>query len=123
MTVRLFELAEHPNRIAISKTENYQLDGVYFLNFNKPLQTIRWFGVYNKFIGYAMALSIPIIHQNQSDNDEDTFSVGIDRHDSSFEVIRNLWKTYYKTPNPIPKNESDGLQIIVDFSSQFPNNG
>lgn len=120
MTVRLFELAEHPNRIAICKTDNYQTDGVFFLNFNKPLETIRWFGIYNKYIGYPMALFVPIIHQNQNDND-DTFVVGLDRHDSSFDLIRNLWKKHYKTSNPIYKNELAGLEIIADFATQFPN--
>lgn len=120
MTIRLFELAEHPNRIAVSKTDNYQIGGVFFLNFNKPLETIRWFGTYNKFIGYPMALLVPIIHQNQNDNDE-TFVVGLDRHDSTFNLIRSLWKANYKTANPIRINVNDGLQIIKDFASQFPN--
>ncbi len=120
MTVRLFEVASQPNRIAISKTDNYQTNGAFFLNFNKPLETIRWFGIYNKFIGYPMALVVPIIHQNQNDSDE-TFVVGLDRHDLSFNLIRNLWKKHYKTSNPIYKDELSGLQIIADFATQFPN--
>ncbi len=120
MAIRLFELPQHPQRIAVSKTDNYQQDGVFFLNFNKPLKIIRWFGVYNKFIGYPMVLFVPIIHQNQSDED-DTFIVSADRHDEAFNLVRSLWKTHYKTPNPSSKNEYDGLQVIADFGLQFPN--
>jgi hypothetical protein len=61
MSITLFELEEFPKRIAISKANDYQVNGIFFLDFSKPLKVIRWFGKVNNKFGIAVGLLVPAL--------------------------------------------------------------
>ena len=116
MTITLFELEEFPNRVAISKANDYQVDGTFFLDFSKPLTVIRWFFKINYKFGIAVGLLVPVIHQSENIGG---YEVSCHVNDTKYKAIKKLWESNYPTSNPIVEKEADGLNIIADFANQF----
>ena len=114
MALRLFELPDHPNQIAVSEVGAFVADGAFFLDFSRPLEPRRrWFGS-------VVGMLVPVIHQGEHSGG---YVVGIHRNDPSFDELMMLWKGRYPTERTSPIQEADGLQIIADFARQFPQNG
>ena len=117
MAVRLFTHPDHPNRIGISEMDSFVTDGVFFLDFSRPLEPRRWFGVRNRYIGFLIALFVPIVHQGQYDGG---YIVCVFSSEPYFRDIRALWKKRYPEKKIAPATPADGLKIIADFARQFP---
>jgi hypothetical protein len=110
MALRLFEIPDHPNQIAVSDVGSFVADGAFFLDFSRQLEPRRrWFSV--------VAVLVPIIHQGEHSGG---YVIGVHRSDPTFEELRVLWKARYPTVRTPPVQEADGLQIIADFARQFP---
>ena len=116
METTLFELPEFPNRIAISKAKDYQINGTFFLDFSKPLRTLRWFAKLNWTFGIDVGLQVPVIHQAENNGQ---LVVGCNYSDRNYKVIKKLWKLHYPAANPIVDKEVDGINLMVDFAKQF----
>ena len=117
METQLFQFNSHPNDIAITKTK-FLLDGLLFLDFRRPLKRIRWFGVLNRWFGFTVALSVPVVHQGEHQGD---FVIGIHTNDPNFKNVLALWKEHYPTKRNPPETKAEGFKIIGDFALQFPN--
>lgn len=118
MTTNIFTLEEFPNRIAVSKTPNYVIGGAYFLDFSRRLETVRrLFGFDCKF-GISIGISVPVVHQLEHKGE---FRIGVSPTDASYKVIKELWKERYPSNAAAPTGEYDGIKIISDFATQFPN--
>ncbi len=124
MKVTLFKVAEHPDRTAISKIDGFVVGGAFLLDFSRPLDILRWFGVsnsrlglFNRWLGYAVGLGVPVIHQGEQ---EGGYVVSVDRSDPYFEDLRALWKAHYPSKATPLSTEANGLKIIADFANQFP---
>ncbi|MGB8339506.1 MAG: hypothetical protein WCD07_08880 [Burkholderiales bacterium] len=118
MTVNLFKLDEHPNRVAVSKIDFFVDGGSFFLDFSRPIQTGRWFIVANRWAGFAINLLVPVVHQGE---EHGGYVIGIHRSDPSFANIRTLWKKHYPSIEVPMSGKTNGLRIIEDFATQFPN--
>lgn len=116
MAITLFELEDFPNRVAISKANDYQINGTFFLDFSKPLTVVRWFGKINDVFGIAVGLRVPVIHQSENVGG---YVISCHANDSQYKTIKKLWKSNYPTANPKVEKEADGLNVIVDFANQF----
>ena len=121
MTIILFVLNKYPNRIAISKSvtdvSEYENKTAFFLDFSKPLKTIKWFGVTNDLFGFAVGLKVPVIHE--SEETASGFIVSAHISDPYFKTLRRLWKDNYPASNPPPIIQCDPLYLIAEFASQF----
>src|ERR1039457_5270546 len=80
MATQLSQFDSHPNDIAITQTE-FIPDGLFFLDFSRPLKHLRWFGITNEWFGFTVCLAVPVIHQNEK---EGGFVVGVHRSDPYF---------------------------------------
>lgn len=109
MATQLFQFNDYPNDIAITKTE-FVPDGVFFLDFSRPLERIRWFG-------FTSALLVPVVHQGEH---QGSFVVGVHRSDPYFKNVLALWKARYPSKRNPPETEADGFKRIADFATQFP---
>ena len=89
MAITLFELEQFPNRIAISKAKDYQINGTFFLDFSKPLTVIRWFGKVNDYFGFAVGLRVPVIHQSENVGG---YVISCHVNDPQYKTIKQLWK-------------------------------
>jgi hypothetical protein len=117
MAVKLFSLGEFPDRIAVSKLEQYIEGGVFFLDFSRRLQIIReLFGRALPF-GVAIGLFVPVVHQGESHGG---YVISVHNSDPAFKVVRQLWKQHYPRPQTTRSGIADGLKIISDFATQFP---
>jgi hypothetical protein len=119
MAVQLFEHPDHPNRVALSETGMVAPEGMFFLDFSRPLEYRYCYGIKNPWLGLGLpfGLLVPIIHQGQ---EEGGFIVPVFRGEPEFAEIRRLWKLYYPAQKIPPTTQVDGLRIIGDFANQFP---
>ena len=113
MAIRLFKLEQHPNRVAVSDVDTFVIGGVFFLDFSRPLELRRWLGV-----GPAIGAFVPVVHEGEKNGG---YVVGIERSNPYFGDIRELWKQHYPADASTPTTSADGVKIIADFASQFPN--
>lgn len=61
--LKLVAFEDQPGRIAATKVDATVPDGQFFLDFTRPLEVIRWLGTRNRFVGLAVGLLVPVIHQ------------------------------------------------------------
>lgn len=111
--MRLFKLEQHPKRIAVSEVDTFVIGGVFFLDFSRPLELRRWMGV-----GPAIGAFVPVVHEGEKNG---AYVVGIDKSNTYFADIRELWTQRYRSEVPPPVTIADRLKIVGDFASQFPN--
>ena len=89
----------------------------FFLDFTRKLEVIRWFGVRNRYIGPAVSLLVPVVHEAEKSGD---FVIGVNVGDPYFRDLRKLWGTHFPSSPATVRQEADGLKIIADFATQFP---
>ena len=117
MAVNLFSLDEFPDRIAVSKLEQYIEGGVFFLDFSRRLKIIRELFGRDLPFGVAIGLFVPVVHQGENHGG---FVISVHNSDPVFKVVRQLWKRHYASPQTTQSETADGLKIISDFATQFP---
>jgi hypothetical protein len=117
MTVQLFELPQHPSRIAVSEVGSFIPGGSFFLDFSRPLETHRWLGVRNRWVGVATSIFVPIVHEAEAIGG---YVVGVERTSPCFAQLRDLWRQRYPSKNAVPSSPADHLRIVADFANQFP---
>ncbi len=118
MTLQLFELPNYPNQIAASEIDSFIPGGTFFLDFSRPLEHYRWFGILNRWIGFPIAVFMPVVHEGEHNGG---YVVGVHRSDPHFALIRSLWKKRSPSKRTPPSTVADGLKIVADFATQFPN--
>ena len=116
MATQLFQFHTHPNDVAITQTE-YVDDGLFFLDFGRPLEHLRWFGVNNRWIGPTIGLYVPVVHQGEESGG---FVVGVHRGDPCFGNILSLWKERYPSKRSAPTIRAELLMVMANFGQQFP---
>lgn len=117
MTLTLIAYDDPPSRFAATKVGALVPDGRFFLDFTRKLEVIRWFGVRNRYIGPAVGLLIPLVHEAEKLG---SYVIGINVGDPYFRDIRKLWRTHFPSSPVIVPEGTDGLKIIGDFATQFP---
>jgi len=117
MAITLIAYGNPPARIAVTKVNATIPEGRFFLDFTRNLEVIRWFGIRNRLIGPAVALLIPIVHEGEKLGG---YVVSVSVGDPYFQDLRNLWKARFPSPPFEVSQEADGLKIIADFTTQFP---
>ena len=89
----------------------------FFLDFSRPIERTRWFGVRNKWIGPVVFIGVPIIHQSEQDGG---FVILLTRSEPYFFDVISLWKMHFGSPRLATKGSSDSLQVAADFGMHFP---
>jgi hypothetical protein len=117
MTLQLVRLDAYTNEIAVTKVDSFVTDGAFFLDFSRPLEHLRWFGVQNRWVGLTVALFVPVVHQGEHNGG---YVIGVHRSNPYFGQLRALWKTHHPSKRTPPPTVADGLKIIADFATQFP---
>jgi hypothetical protein len=117
MALQLITLHARPNEVAVTKVGGVVTDGAFFLDFSRPLEHIRWFGVRNRWLGLTVGLMVPVVHQGERSGG---YVISVHRSDPYFADVRRLWKERYPSKRTPPTMETDGLNIIADFARQFP---
>lgn len=115
MAIQLFELPTYPGQIAVSEIGHVLTYGAFFLDFSRPLEIQHWLIVRNRWIGPAVGLLVPVIHEGQEAGE---YVVGVHRSEGNFVNLRTLWKARY--PSKRPPQPQWPMEIIGDFSRQFP---
>ena len=114
MTLTLYSLPAHPGRYAVSKVPVFARHGAFFLDFCRPLETVKHYGV------VTVGLFVPVIHESQLAGE---YVVGVDRCEPYFADIPKLWKQLHPYTPVQPKCAYDNLQVVAHFGYQFPEGG
>ena len=117
MALTLIAFDDPPTRFAATKVGATVPDGRFFLDFTRKLEVIRWLGVRNRYIGPAVGLLVPVAHEAEKSGG---YMIGISVGDPYFPDLLKMWKAHFpSSPAAVPE-EADGLKIIADFATQFP---
>ena len=120
-TILLYQVAEFPQEVGISKVSPPIAGGAFFCDFSRPIQAIRSFlGRRNERLGTAIELHVPILHQGQDPADPNRFIIGVRARDPRFADVRALWTERYPSAAKAPTTVISGIKLLVDFHSQFP---
>jgi hypothetical protein len=76
MTLELVRFAEHPNRIAATKAGAFVEDGIFFLDFTRPLEEVK------KYRLLVQGLLVPVVHQGEQDGE---YVISVGRGDAQFD--------------------------------------
>ncbi|TXC62073.1 hypothetical protein FSC37_23135 [Piscinibacter aquaticus] len=117
MALLLLQLGAHPDEIAATQRGDCIDGGAFFLDFSRPLEKLRWFGAWNRRLGFTMSLIVPVIHQAESAG---LRTIAVDRGDSYFAELQRLWRQRFPVARPAPVSQASGAQIAADFAAQFP---
>ena len=117
MPITLVAFDNPPSRFAVTKVGATVSDGRFFLDFTRKLEVIRWFGIRNRCIGPAVGLLVPVIHEAQGSGG---YVISVNVGDPYFQDLRKLWQARFPSSSLTVTNEADGLKIIGDFATQFP---
>lgn len=117
MALTLIAFDNPPTRFAATTVGAIVADGRFFLDFTRKLEVIRWFGLRNRYIGPAVGLFVPVVHEAEKSGG---YVIGVNVGEPSFQDIRKLWKTHFPSSPATVLQEADGLKIIADFATQFP---
>jgi hypothetical protein len=117
MALTLVAFDNPPTRLAATKVEATVPDGRFFLDFTRKLEVIRWFGVRNSYIGPAVGLLVPVVHEAEKSGG---YVVSTSVGEPYFQDLRKLWKTHFPSQPTEVSQEADGFKIITDFATQFP---
>jgi hypothetical protein len=117
VALTLYGFPNHPQSFAVTKT-NAPLDQcVFFLDFSRPLKRIRWLLGINKWVGVTVGLMVPIVHLGE---EEGGYVFGVNRGEPYFADLLKLWKENYRVRRSFPVAPVDGLRVIADFATHFP---
>lgn len=117
MSLSLFGFHEKPHDIGASKYSVTPDECVFLLDFSRPLERIRWFGVRNRLFGPTLALLVPVVHIGEKSGG---FVFGLSRGQPYFEDIPKLWRDHRSASRALAGDAVDGLQIVADFGQHFP---
>lgn len=118
MALTLIAFDNPPTRFAATTVGAIVPDGRFFLDFTRNLEVIRLFGVRNRYIGPAVGLFVPVVHEAEKSGGG--YVIGVNVGDPYFQDIRELWRIHFPSSPATVLQEADGLKIIADFAIQFP---
>ena len=116
-TVQLFEFDDYPGRIAISRVQPPVSGSAFFLDFTRKIEKHRWFGMNNRWIGRIRTLTVPVIHECES---EGGFVIAVHRDEPMFEELLSIWKSRFPSTKIEPRVHVSKLEIIADWGLHFP---
>jgi len=117
MSLTLFAFHDRPHDFAVTKAGAALEDCAFLLDFTRPLERIRWLGITNRWLGIAVGLLVPVVHQGQ---DKGEFVISVRRGQPYFEDILKLWREHSGARRTIRSEPVDGLDIVADFGRHFP---
>lgn len=117
MTIQLFGFHDRPHDFAVAKAEVSLEECLFLLDFSRPLERLRWFGAYNKWVGITIGLSVPVVHLAQQSGG---YVISVSRGEPYFIDIQKLWKKHYGSKRTLVATPIDALSVAVDFINHFP---
>lgn len=117
MSLQIFGYHADPSSFAVTKAEVGLKDCAFLLDFARPLEKVRWFGVNNKWIGITVALYVPIVHHGEKSGG---FRFLIMAREPYFADIKGLWRKHRGSRPTMVTQSVDPGKIIADFAAHFP---
>ena len=117
MELQLIKLHARSNETAVTKVGAVVENGAFFLDFSRPIERVRWFGIRNQWIGFTVGLFVPVVHQSEQIGG---YVIGVGPSDPYFDDLQSLWKANFPSKRTPPAMAADSLRVIEDFAAQFP---
>lgn len=122
MPLLLVQLGSYPDQIAATKISECKKGGVFFLDFARPIQHLRWSGFWNRWMGIEMSLVVPVRHQGEQVGRK---VIAVDRGDPYFKELQRLWRERFpsRSKGLAVGPEATAAEVQADFDLQFPEDG
>jgi hypothetical protein len=117
MPLQLVAFDDQPGRIAVTKVGSTVADGRFFLDLTRPLKVVRWLGIRNRFVGLAVGLLVPVVHEGENAGN---FVISVNASDPYFHDVRAMWNERFPSSRVTAQQNADEIKLIADFASQFP---
>lgn len=117
MTLALFGFPDAPHDIGVSKTCAEPNACAFMLDFSRPVEMIRWFGVRNSMLGPTVALLVPVVHVGETSGG---YVFGVSRGEPYFKDIPKIWRKHLKASRMLVAEHVDGFEVVADFARHFP---
>ncbi len=117
MTLTIYGFHDRPHDFAVTKVGASVQKCAFLLDFSRPLERIRWFGVTNRWLGITVGLLIPIVHEGQEKGEH---VIWLDRGQPYFADIQKFWREHYGATRSIRSKPADPLEIVTAFVQHFP---
>ena len=117
MALTLFGFQDRPQDFAVTKAGLPLEECAFLLDFTRPLEKLRWFGVTNRWLGFTTGLFVPVVHQSEEKGE---FIVSLQHGHPYFADIPRLWQKHGGTTRTIRSEPVGGLEIVAAFAKHFP---
>jgi hypothetical protein len=117
MAIQLFGYPGLPNDIGVTKIDVPPNECAFFLDFQRPIEKVHWFGVLNKWIGPTISLLVPVAHASEQSGG---YVIAVRRTEPYFSDIQRLWQEHRGAVRTMVKESEDALPLISDFGIHFP---
>ena len=117
MALTLFGFNDRLEDFAVTKAGLPLEECAFLLDFSRPLEKLRWFGVRNRWVGFTLGLLVPVVHQSE---EKGRYIVGVQRGQQYFADIPKLWRKHRGAQRTITSQPINGLEIIAAFARHFP---
>jgi hypothetical protein len=117
MPIQLFAYPGFPHDIGVTKINLQPNECAFFLDFQRPLEKVRWLGTLNKWVGPTVSLLVPVAHASEQSGG---YVIRVGRNEPYFGDIQRLWREHRGVARTMITKTEDGLRIIADFGTHFP---
>src|SRR5512138_322331 len=92
MALTIYGFHDRPHDFAVTKVDASVQKCAFLLDFSRPLERVRWFGVTNRWLGITVGLLIPIVHEGQEKGE---YVISLERGQPYFADIQRFWREHY----------------------------
>lgn len=112
MALTLYGLHGRPHDFVATKAGLPLEQCVFFLDFSRRLEKIRRFA-----IGPAVGLLVPVVHEGEQTGG---YVISVRHDEPYFRDLQTLWKQHYREQRTRMAPPVEGLRLIADFGTHFP---
>lgn len=114
--LKLFQVFERPSIVLVSKLDVPMWECRFVLDFQRPLQRLRWLGIRNARMGLTIAYGVPVLHLSETNGQ---LIATVCRRSPWFRVVTLLWRIYGGRSPGHKVLKASASEVGNDFSRHF----
>src|SRR4051812_27348929 len=116
MPLTIYAFKGRPHDFAVTKSGCSLDECCFYLDFQRPLERLRWLGFSNKWIGFTTGLFVPVAHISERTGG---FVISVRAGEPYFVDLPKLWKQHNGSMRTMVVERASGLEIVGQFGSHF----
>lgn len=117
MPLTIYGFRDRPHDFAATKIGASLDECSYILDFTRPLKMTRWFGVVNQWLGWPIAMLVPVVHIGE---EVGAYVISVRRGQPYFVDLLRLWREHEGKARGMRSGPVDGVRRAGEFAMHFP---